>query len=207
MPTQVPEKITAKNMFEGIKSCNQNVMNIQETLKIILKEIEIIKNKQTNAVPSNGMSSFADNDNCVQDVCLELTPPKLLAIFKAQDKRCHGVGIPGHANNLVFMEWCRLVLAEFVYHTAVDMSGTRKKEILQKIARNMFRVMKSFDVQSPFPADVHFIYGRLDRKYTDWLKNERKRAREGKIVLFLSISLSNFITCFLRNLHQQHTHR
>ena len=108
-------------------------MNIQETLKNILKKIEIIKNNQSDAVPSNSMSSFADNDNCVQTVCLELTPPKLLAIFKQQGKRCHGVGIPGHANNLVFMEWCRLVLAEFVYHNGIDMSGTRKKEILQKL--------------------------------------------------------------------------
>ena len=70
-------------------------------------------------------------------MCLELAPPKLIQLFKEQDKRCHGVGISGHVNNLVFMEWSPLLLAEFVYHTGVDMSGTRKKEILQKIARNV----------------------------------------------------------------------
>ena len=67
--------------------------------------------------------------------------------------------------------------------------------------------MRSFEVKSPFPADVAFIYGRLDRKYTDWLKNERKRARdvnqEGKILLLFSTILSNFITCFFKNLQQQ----
>ena len=81
-----------------------------------------------------------------------------------------------------------------------------QKNLYKKIARNMFRVMRTFEVSSPFPADVAFIYSRLDRKYTDWLKNERKRARdvnqEGKILLFFSTILSNFITCF-RNLQQQ----
>jgi hypothetical protein len=205
MPTpQDTEKISSRSMLAEIRSCNRGIYKIQETLKNVVKEIENIKTMQADAVPSSSMSGFASDDLCVQSVCLELAPVKLIQIFEQQDKRCLGVGIPGHANNIPFMEWCRLLLAEFVYHTGVDMSGTRKKEIIQKIARNMYRVMKSFDVQSPFPADVSFIFGRLDRKYTDWLKNERKRAREqGIILLLFSTTLSNFMTCLFRNFQQQ----
>ncbi len=78
------------------------------------------------------------------------------------------------------MVWCRLVLKEFVYHTDAEMKGQKKGEILQKLARNMFRVMRSYEVHAPFPADVEFICSRLDRKFTDWQKYERKRARETK---------------------------
>jgi hypothetical protein len=205
MPTpQEPEKISLKSMLHETRLCNRGISKIQETLKNVVNEIENIKTKQADAAPSSAISGFASDDQYVQAVCLELAPVKLIQIFKQQDKRCLGVGTPGHANNIPFMEWCRLLLAEFVYHTGVDMSGTRKKEILQKIARNMYRVMKSFDVQSPFPADVSFIYGMLDRKYTDWLKNERKLARQQGIILLLFFTnLSNFMTCFFRNFQRQ----
>ena len=95
-------------------------------------------------------------------MCLELIPPKLLQLFEGPDKRCHGVGIHNHLNNLPFTEWCRLVLQEFVYPDAFELIGMRKKEVSQKVSRNMFRVMRSYEVKTPLPADESFIYSRLD---------------------------------------------
>jgi hypothetical protein len=180
MFSQNSDKITAKTMLSEIKSCNRGTLNLQETLQKIVQEIEIIKSKQGDVVGTGATSGDAN----IQEVCKELAPNKLIELFQKQDKRCFAVGISGHANNLFFMDWCRACLREFVYHTGVDMTGTRKKEILQKLARNMFRVMRSFDISSPFP-DVAFIYERLDRKYTDWSRNERKRARNGNVIIIL----------------------
>ena len=97
MPTaQDTEKISLKSMLAEIRSCHRGILKIQETLKKVVNDIEDIKTKKTDAVPSSQISGFASDDSYVQAVCLELAPVKLIQIFEQQDKRCLGVGIPSY---------------------------------------------------------------------------------------------------------------
>jgi hypothetical protein len=172
-------KLTAKDLLNEIQKCHKGISDLKNMVQDLNDKIDKIQsNPPGSTEPRDALSAFIGEDQYIQGVILELVPKKLLHIFEGSDKRCHGVGIPGHKNNLPFMEWCRVILKEYVYHTASIMSGQKKGEVLQKLARNMFRVMKSFNIHSPFPASVDFLQSRLDRKYTDWLKNEKKRGRE-----------------------------
>jgi hypothetical protein len=65
-----------------------------------------------------------------------------------------------------------------------------KEQVIMDLARGMLKVMRSYNIKEPYPANIEHIQHALDRKYQDHYRPKKRKIQnvEGKLSIVFIIN-------------------